>query len=91
MRISKPLKAVYAHMTGAIPLLANRSHWVHTGISCALCEGDKEGNDIVGYRYFCTLCGISLCEYCEQTGGHDPGHTRLKMIPPPETANKSRK
>jgi next to BRCA1 gene 1 protein len=86
LRIAKPCPMAYAHMTGAVPLLCNRSHWVHKDVSCADCDSsnpDKRSHQIVGYRFFCTICGVSLCEHCEQTSGHDPSHALLKMIPPP--------
>jgi next to BRCA1 gene 1 protein len=60
------------------PILSNRTRWVHEGVSCVGCGGEN----IVGYRFFCTVCGTSLCESCEQSGTHDPGHTLLKMPPP---------
>lgn len=69
------------------PVLANRAGWVHAGVSCAECHT----KDIVGYRYFCTMCGTSYCEACEQkglpiamrSGVHRSDHNLLKMIPPP--------
>ena len=59
------------------PVFANRSSWVHTDVSCADCAVKP----IVGYRYFCTQCGLSLCELCEQQGAsfHDKSHALLKM------------
>jgi hypothetical protein len=70
--------------------LANRANWVHHGISCAECKT----KDIVGYRYFCTMCATSYCETCEQNGlpnavantAHKHDHNLLKMVPPPGTA-----
>lgn len=72
---------------GPPPMLANRSNWVHRGISCAECFT----TNIVGYRYFCTVCATSYCEACEQkglptstrTGTHRMEHNLLKMVPPP--------
>ena len=87
-RISKPYRAVRAQTTGAIPALSDRSDWVHRGIFCSQCDGAKEGNEIVGYRFFCALCGVSLCEYCEQRGGHDPHHPLLKMVPPSDESKE---
>jgi hypothetical protein len=67
--------------------LANRANWVHYGVSCAECKT----TDIVGYRYFCTMCATSFCETCEQNGlpvsvattAHRQDHNLLKMVPPP--------
>jgi hypothetical protein len=50
--------------------------------------------DIVGYRYFCTMCATSFCETCEQNGlprivattAHRHDHNLLKMVPPPPNA-----
>jgi hypothetical protein len=56
------------------PILSNRSQWTHEGVSCVTCQGE-----VVGYRYFCTVCGTSLCESCEQLGSHDVTHSLLKM------------
>ena len=86
LRIAKPQTNTEAHMVGAVPLLANRSRWVHQDVLCALCDDsnpDKQVHQILGYRFFCTICGISLCEHCEQTSGHDMSHPLLKMTPPP--------
>lgn len=83
LRIAKPLPQ--AHMKGAIPLLANRSHWIHSNVCCMQCpssDSHKKAQRIVGFRFFCTVCGDSLCEHCEQTSGHDPSHPLLKMTPP---------
>eukprot|EP01032_Pedospumella_encystans_P022707 gene22707-25721_t len=67
------------------PAFANRSQWVHQGISCAECHVPT----IVGYRYFCTVCAVSFCETCEQKGlpnvrtqNHSLEHSLLKMVPP---------
>jgi next to BRCA1 gene 1 protein len=68
------------------PILSNRTRWVHEGVSCVGCGGEN----IVGYRFFCTVCGTSLCESCEQSGTHDTGHTLLKM-PPPSFGQQQRK
>ena len=42
----------------------NRSNWRHDGIPCNGCRMKS----IVGYRYFCTICAVSLCESCDQLG-----------------------
>jgi next-to-BRCA1 protein 1 len=88
LRVSKPIPMLLAHENGAIPTLANRSEWIHHGVSCNNCEiassKDKQDNKITGYRYFCTMCAISLCEQCEQTCGHESSLALLKMVPPPE-------
>jgi hypothetical protein len=68
------------------PMLVNREEWRHAGISCAEC-GTAE---IVGFRYFCTMCATSYCEACEQLGlpnstantPHTLDHNLLKMVPP---------
>lgn len=64
---------------------ANRSQWIHQNISCAECNVPN----IVGYRYFCTVCAVSFCETCEQKGlpwsisqNHSLEHNLLKMVPP---------
>jgi hypothetical protein len=70
--------------------LANRANWVHYGVSCAECRMP----DVVGYRYFCTMCAVSFCETCEQSGlpqvvattAHRHDHNLLKMVPPPHSA-----
>lgn len=70
------------------PMLVNRSNWQHRNISCAECNTPT----IVGFRYFCTTCGTSFCESCEQqglprttaAGVHQWSHNLLKMVPPPD-------
>lgn len=52
--------------------------WRHDRIRC---EGCKIST-IVGFRFFCTVCGISFCEACEQLGSHPVEHNMLKMGPP---------
>lgn len=65
------------------PLLSDRTEWRHEEI-CENCKGD-----IIGYRYFCPQCSVSLCESCEFKGnclfgrGHIASHPLLKMVPPP--------
>lgn len=58
------------------PILTNRSRWVHEGVDCDNCH-----KSVVGYRFFCTLCGTSYCESCEQNGNHNLDHSLLKMPP----------
>ena len=65
------------------PVLANRSRWRHEGVSCSVCPVDP----IVGYRFFCTSCGVSICESCEQGGSHNPTHALLKM-PKPDVGSR---
>ena len=64
--------------TSTPPALLNRSDWVHKGVTCHQCHT----KNIVGFRYFCTLCGVSMCEGCELVGAHDPAHPLLKMSKP---------
>jgi hypothetical protein len=59
-------------------LFMSKADWIHPDVECAKCNTLP----IVGYRYFCTACGTSLCEYCEQHGLHDITHAMLKMPPP---------
>jgi hypothetical protein len=61
----------------APPAIQNKSTWRHEGISCSACRSRV----IVGYRYFCTSCAISICEGCEQQGAHRIDHNLLKMVP----------
>jgi next to BRCA1 gene 1 protein len=67
------------------PILSNRTRWVHEGVTCVGCD-----ESVVGYRFFCTICGTSLCESCEQSGTHDVTHTLLKM-PSPSVSGQRRK
>lgn len=85
LRIARPLKLE------ASPALQNRDDWKHN-VSCAECLCTP----IVGYRYFCTSCGISFCESCEQKGlpkttsttSHSQSHNLLKMgLPPAAPSN----
>ena len=63
----------FVRMASAIPVsklptyLQNREDMVHRGIACNTC--DKR--EIVGFRYFCPQCGVSLCEACELIGKWD--------------------
>lgn len=74
------------------PMLADRSAWVHKGVSCAECKA----NDITGYRYFCPICATSYCEACEfqglpravRTSSHRLHHNLLKMSPAQQTAEQ---
>ena len=36
---------------------------------------------MTGYRFFCTVCDLQICELCEFAGLHDISHSRLKYIP----------
>ena len=60
-RVSKP---VSRDMMSSIPIFMDRSRWFHF-LNCVICS-----SSIVGYRYFCTLCAVSVCECCEQKGIH---------------------
>ncbi|RUS13950.1 hypothetical protein BC938DRAFT_477598, partial [Jimgerdemannia flammicorona] len=59
-----------AHIVSNI-LLQSKERLVHEGVSCYFCF-----KAIVGARYVCTQCStvwgqrISMCEECEQNGGH---------------------
>ena len=62
------------------PAMMNRSEWIHEGIACSSCKRLS----IVGFRYMCTTCAVSLCEECEQSGDHPVTHNVIKMaIPAP--------
>ena len=56
-------------------VLINRSNWIHDGIGCALCKCSS----IVGFRYMCTTCAVSICEECEQSGEHPLSHNLIKI------------
>jgi hypothetical protein len=75
LRISQPVIAS-GDGSAVLPVLANRSDWVHN-VSCSACQSEQ----IVGYRYICTVCGDNLCESCEQLGGHNSAHSLIKMRP----------
>ena len=81
LRIGVPID----HET-APPALQNKSAWRHEGISCNACRSPT----IVGYRYFCTSCALSICEGCEQRGAHRIDHNLLKMVPTHITSNEGR-
>ncbi|KAJ1389694.1 hypothetical protein B484DRAFT_439864, partial [Ochromonadaceae sp. CCMP2298] len=74
----------------APPALSNRSAWQHVGVGCVECGLSQ----IEGFRFFCTTCAVSFCEFCEQKGaptasprtGHTIFHSLLKMVPPPAPA-----
>lgn len=59
-----------------IPIFSNRMSWIHPNINCDECK-----NPVVGYRFVCSACAVSLCEKCEQKGCHPPEHNLLKMMP----------
>ena len=62
-------------------MLQNRTGWVHNA-QCSECT-----SPVIGFRYFCTTCGISFCESCEQSflpnshqrHGHTLDHSLLKL------------
>ena len=56
------------------PAFWSRSEWNHH----IPCDGCKV-KEIIGYRYFCTICTTSFCEYCEQQGIHQFDHNMLKI------------
>lgn len=72
------LRVVNPDQFRTVPLLFNRSTCTHPGVICAGCN--RQG--LTGWRYDCTLCGISLCEACEGLGKHDVSHPRLKISTP---------
>lgn len=84
LRIARPINRQ------APPALLNRDNWCHH-VECAECLNPR----IVGYRYFCTSCGTSYCETCEQKGlprtlastPHTQDHNLLKMGRPLETGH----
>jgi hypothetical protein len=59
--------------------LANRSTMRHD-VDCSNCR-----RQVIGIRFFCTICAINMCESCELISNrwHDIGHNLLKMQPPP--------
>mmetsp|Transcript_15366 Transcript_15366/g.25571 ORF Transcript_15366/g.25571 Transcript_15366/m.25571 type:complete len:261 (+) Transcript_15366:59-841(+) len=70
--------------THAVPsALINRSSWKHA----ELCQSCSER--IIGYRYFCPSCCVSICERCEFNGNHDSGHSLLKMPPPSPSSQQN--
>jgi hypothetical protein len=72
MRIATPLN----RRRDLPSFLQNRSNWVHD-VPCVECDASR----IIGFRYFCTVCGDSVCENCEQCEKHDLTHPLLKMRP----------
>lgn len=60
-------------------LLSNRSAMRHD-VECTNCR-----RDVIGTRFFCTICAINMCEACELISNrwHDINHNLLKMHPPP--------
>ena len=66
-------------------ILTNRSQWVHRGIGCSLCKCSS----IVGFRYMCTICAVSLCEQCEQSGEHPISHNLIKIATTPSSSELS--
>ena len=67
-RISHP--EIQSHI-----LTTCRSNFVHPGYKCSQCAGD-----ILGFRFECIQCMISICEACEAKGKHDPQHPRIKRL-----------
>ena len=59
-------------------ILMNRSEWMHHGIGCTSCKCKS----IVGFRFMCTTCAVSLCEECEQSGEHPLAHNLIKIAMP---------
>lgn len=66
--------------------LSCRRRMIHKDTYCSNCE-----ELVVGFRYFCTVCGINICESCEFISHrfHDIQHALMKMIPPPAEATNS--
>ena len=59
------------------PAFSNRSILNHH----VPCDGCKV-SEIIGYRYFCTICTTSFCELCDQNGVHQFDHNMLKIGQP---------
>jgi hypothetical protein len=58
----------------------------HAGIFCDNCNLDKPRNDIVGYRWKCTVCmGYDLCDECYLAGAHDE-HLMVKIEHPADVS-----
>lgn len=78
-RIDHPVAHTFYRLATPVSLrhktFQNTSSWKHN-ITCSACR-----EDIVGYRYFCSQCGISLCAHCEQVGSHRLDHNLLKTVP----------
>lgn len=65
-------------------VLTDRSTWKHSE-ACQNCS-----ESIIGFRYFCPSCCVSLCERCEFNANHDSGHSLLKMPPPSPSVPRTR-
>ena len=59
-------------------VLLNRSGLIHHNIGCSSCRCQS----IIGIRYMCTVCAVSLCEQCEQSGEHPVSHNLIKIVVP---------
>jgi hypothetical protein len=77
------LKIANSELYTKSPQIASRKEWIHEGHQCSACKVSP----IIGYRFMCTTCGISLCESCEFDGAHDVRHSRLKLAQPVNNAN----
>lgn len=62
----------------AEPIRQSNCSTVHAGYTCGLCSVTP----IVGFRYFCTICKISVCEACEPS--HECNMIKYKEAPAPE-------
>jgi len=84
LRVTKP------DLCNKIPMLFNRELSKHPGVCCSGCQ-----QAVVGWRYDCTVCYVSLCEACEGLGKHDVTHPRVKTshfsAPKPEDAARAAK
>lgn len=58
--------------------LQNTSGWIHSNSQCVTCSVSP----IVGIRYQCMTCNVSLCEKCEFLGLHNIEHQLLKIFLP---------
>jgi len=64
----------------------NDSAPIHAGIYCDNCNFDKPRNDIVGYRWKCTVCtNYDLCDECYLAGAHDE-HLMVKIEHPADVS-----
>ena len=75
-RIAVPLSADGPKVSIPGCVVASRSDWVHSGVDCNYCS-----KEIVGYRYFCANCAVSICEDCDRKSAHPVGHNLLRMVP----------